>query len=165
MQFMSVSRTEAEKGFIVVAATDVAAEIIPGTLNSAVGGLHPGQVVEWVTTTTAALQGYRVEIVDGVYNRTQGIAGKVAGVVDTTIATGAVGRLQVYGPANVRASASYDAPAALVTWSINATNVGHVTNVSVNDTLGSVAHLGAFVGWSLEAGPNATNATVHLSLL
>ena len=158
MQLMSVSRSEAEKVFIVVQATDVAAEI-------QAGGLYPGQVVEWVTTTTASLQGYRVEKVDGVYTRTQGIAGKVAGVVDTTIATGAVGRLQVYGPANVRASASYDAPSALVTSSINATNIGHVTNLLVTDTLGSVAQMGAFVGWSLEAGPNATNATVHLSLL
>ena len=50
MQLMSVSRTEAEKVFIVVGATDVTAEIVPGTLNSAVGGLHPGQVVEWVYT-------------------------------------------------------------------------------------------------------------------
>ena len=68
MQLMSVSRSEAEKVFIVVQATGVAAEI-------QAGGLYPGQVVEWVTTTTASLQGYRVEKVDGVYTRTQGIAG------------------------------------------------------------------------------------------
>ena len=158
MQLMTVSRAEAEKVFIVVQASDVAAEI-------QAGGLYPGQVVEWVTTTTASLQGYRVEKVDGVYTRTEGTGGKVAGVVDTTIATGAVGRLQVYGPATVRASASYQAPTALVTWSINATNVGHVTNVSVTDTLGSIAPIGAYVGWALENGPTATQATVHLSLL
>jgi hypothetical protein len=163
MQLMTVSRTEPEKIFIVVSASDVDADM-PATA----GGLQPGYCVEWINSSTASWQGYRVGIVDGVYNRTQGILGKVAGVVDTTIATGAVGRLQVYGPANVRASATMAGDLAVVTWSINATNIGSVTSVSVSDTLGSVAVQGAFVGWTFvqeAAVAVATNAKVQLSLL
>ena len=161
MQLMTVSRTEPEKVYIVVQASDVAA-------NLQSGGLYPGQCVEWVNSSTAAWQGYVVGIVDGVFNRTEGIGGQVAGVVDTTISTGAVGRLQVYGPANVRASATMAGDLAVVTWSINATNIGHVANVSVNETLTSLAARGAFVGWTYvqeAAVAVATNAKVQLCLL
>ena len=156
MQAMTVSRTEPHKVYIVVQSTDVAA----GTQS---GGLYPGQVVEWVSSTTDAWQGYVVQKVSTAINVTTGLAAKVAGIVETTIATGAVGRIQVYGPANVRASASIDGPRLVVASSINATNVGHVTEGS-QSTLTSPEYLGAVVGWTLEDGPNATNSTVHLSL-
>ena len=161
MQLVTVSRSEAEKVFIVVQASDVAA-------NLQAGGLYPGQCVEWVNSSTAAWQGYVVGIVDGVFNITEGILGKVAGVVDTTIATSAVGRLQVYGPANVRASATMAGDLAVVTWSINATNIGHVTTASVSNTLTGIAAHGAFVGWTYvqaAAVAVATNAKVQLCLL
>ena len=159
MQLMTVSRAEAEKVYIVVQATDVA-----GGLQA--GGLYPGQCVEWVSSTTDAWQGYVVQkVIAGSLNTTDGLSGaKVAGVVDTTISTGEVGRLQVYGPANVRASASIDGPVMVVTYSINATNIGHVTT-GVNTTLFSPKYLEGIVGWTLEDGPNATNSTVQLYLL
>jgi len=159
MQFMTTSRTEAEKAFIVVEASNVADDISSG-------GLYPGQVVEWVSTTTDAKQGYTVrQVTAGSLNTTSGIAGaKVAGVVDTTISTSAVGRIQVFGPANIRASASIDGPTLVVSYSINATNIGHVTS-GVTTTLWSPAYLGGIVGWTLEDGPNATNSTVQLQLM
>ena len=127
--------------------------------------LYPGQCVEWVSSTTTAWQGYVVQkVMAGSLNTTDGLTGaKVAGVVETTISTGAVGRIQVFGPANVRASASIDGPAMVVTYSINATNIGHVTT-GVNTTLFSPKYLEGIVGWTLEDGPNATNSTVMLYL-
>lgn len=157
MQAMTVARTEPHKVYLVVQSTDVTA----GTQS---GGLYPAQVVEWVSTTTASWQGYVVQKVSVAINLTTGIAAKVAGVVETTIATGAVGRIQVYGPANVRASASIDGPRLVVASSINATNVGHATEATQSTAFGP-EYLGAVVGWTLEDGPNATNSTVHLSLM
>lgn len=157
MEFQMVNREEAEKVFITAKATDVAAGIQSG-------GLYPGQVVEWVSTTTSANQGYVVQKVSTAVNLTTGIAAKVAGVVETTISTGGVGRLQVYGPANVRASASIDGPRMVVASSINATNVGHL-DVATQSTAFGPEYLGAYVGWTLEDGPNATNSTVMLDLL
>tara|TARA_R110000744_G_scaffold271950_1_gene384955 strand:- start:6245 stop:6700 length:456 start_codon:yes stop_codon:yes gene_type:complete len=151
MQFMQSSREEAEKVFIVVENNQGAA-------------LSPGVVVEWSQTATDADQGVKVELVDAVVNVTTGIAGRVAGVVDSTISTADTGRLQVYGPANVRASASIAAGAFVVASSINATNIGHVTTGSAS-TLTGPAYAGAVVGWTLEDGPNATNATVQLALM
>jgi len=45
--------------------------------------------------------------------------------------------------------------------SINATNLGHVTSVAGHADH-SLSLAAALVGWTLEAGPNATNATVQL---
>ena len=101
-------------------------------------------------------------------NTTSGISGaKVAGVVDTTIATGSVGRLQVFGPATVRASSSIDAAGLVVSYSINATNIGAVV-AGVATTLWSPAYLGGIVGWKYTAGTSVTTATqctVQLSLM
>ena len=147
MQLMSVSRDEAEKVYIVVK-------------NNEGDELVPGRVVEWSVTTTDSNQGYLVELVDAVTHTASGIGGhKVAGVVDSTISTGAVGRLQVFGPANVRAAASLD-----VGKLVAATNTGQVAELdgAAGNGIGLIA---ALVGWSLEAGPNATNSTVQLSLL
>ena len=95
MELQSLLRTDAETVFITVTNDDVTAD-----------QLEPGKVVEWTATTTAANAGIYVNLVDTVVNETTGIAAKVAGVVDSTIATGDVGRLQIYGVDTVRASAS-----------------------------------------------------------
>jgi len=162
MQLMTVSRTEAEKVFIVVEASDIADDV-------ATTGLYPGQVAEWVSTTTTAKLGYTVRrVTAGSLNTTSGIAGaKVAGIVDTTIGTGSVGRLQVFGPATVRASSSIDAAGVVVSYSINATNIGSVA-AGVTTTLWSPAYLGGVVGWKFTSGTGvttATQATVQLSLM
>lgn len=149
MQLLTVSRSEAEKVYIVV-------------YNAEGAELTQGEVVRWTHTTTAAYQGVAVELVDAVVAGTSGIAGKVAGVVDSTIATAAVGRLQIYGPGNVRASASLNVAKMVVASSINATNIGHVCE-HVPSTDGDANMLGAVVGWTLENGPNATNSTVQIS--
>lgn len=141
----------AEKVFIIVE-------------NNEGDALQPGKVVEFSQTTTDADQGKLVELVDAAVNLTTGIAAKVAGVVESTISTGDTGRIQVYGPANVRASASIAAGVQVVASSINATNIGHVTEGSTSTAIGP-RYLDAVVGWTLEDGPNATNATVMLSLL
>ena len=52
----------------------------------------------------------------------------------------------------------------MVAGSINATNIGHVTTAIQTTTTAPEYH-GAIVGWTLENGPNATNASVHLEIL
>ena len=89
MQFANVSRGQAEKVFIVVQE----------------GGdqeLLPGNVAEFDVTTTDADQGYKVSGFSSVANTTLAPTKPMAGIVDSTIATSDVGRLQVYGPATVR---------------------------------------------------------------
>jgi len=125
--------------------------------------LEPGKVCEYTATTTDADQGWQVELVDTAVNATSGIGAVVAGVVETTINTSEVGRLQVNGPANVRASASIAAGRLVVASSINATNIGHVTT-AIQTTTTAPENAGAWVGYTLEDGPNATNATVQLTL-
>ena len=88
MNFPTVSRGQADKGFTVV-------------YNNEGGELIPGVVCEFDLTATTAEQGYYVEKVDIVVNATTGIAAPLAGVVTNTIATASVGRLQVYGPCAV----------------------------------------------------------------
>jgi hypothetical protein len=150
MQIQLVNRAESEKVFLT-------ASNIEGAV------LEPGKVVEWSNTTTASNQGYQVELVDSAISTTAGIGGnKVAGVVDSTINTAAVGRIQVFGPANVRASASYDLSNLVAAGSINATNQGHVTTVAGHSDHG-INYVAALVGHTLKAGPNATNATVQIT--
>lgn len=152
MQIQAVNRSEAEKVFIAA-------------YNNQGAELTPGSVVEWTTTNTEASQGYHVELVDAAINTVAGIGGhKVAGVVDSTIADATAGRLQVFGPANVRSSASYAGSNLMAAGSINATNIGHVTTVSGHSDHG-INYIEALVGWNLEDGPNATNATVQLYLV
>lgn len=151
MNIQQLNREDAEKVFITVE-------------NNQNAVLEPGKVVEFSQTTTDADQGRLVELVDAAVNLTTGIAAKVAGVVESTISTSEVGRLQVYGPANVRASASIAAGVQVVASSINATNIGHVTTGTTSTAVGP-RYADSVVGWTLEDGPNATNATVFLSLL
>ena len=153
----------------IVTVTDAADKIYVVVQNNdanATGGLIPATCVEWVSTTTTAGQGFYVKRVTAASaNTTAGLSGAVvAGVVDTTISTGATGRLQVWGAANVRASASIDGPAMVVAYSINATNIGHVTT-AVDTTLVSPQYAAAVIGYTLEDGPNATNSTVFLKCI
>jgi len=150
MQLQRINRTDAEAVFITVTNDPVTAD-----------QLEPGKIVEWTATTTAANAGIYVNLVQAVVNVTTGIAAKVAGAVDSTIATGAVGRLQIYGVDTVRASASIASSRLVVASSINATNIGHVTEAS-QSTLTSPEYDGATVGWTVDDSPNATNATVFL---
>lgn len=153
MEFAMVNRETAEKVFITV-------------YNSEGDNLEAYHVAEWTNTTTTANQGLWVELVDTAIGTLAGIAAKVAGVVETTIATDSYGRLQVYGPATVAASASLNVGRMVVASSINATNIGHVEEALVTTTGGvTPAYNAAVVGLMLENGPNATQARVHLSLV
>jgi hypothetical protein len=150
-QEMSVGFNEATKIYI-------------GITNAEGAELEPGKVVEWDVTTDDDDQGYAVELVDAAISTTAGLGGhKCAGVVDSTIASGATGRLQIYGPDLVRASASLDVSKLVAAGSINATNKGHVTTVTGHSDHG-INYIEALVGWTLENGPNATNSTVQLYL-
>jgi len=151
MQMGTASGTLAEKVYIVV--QEDGAELI-----------QPGEVCEWVATTTSARQGLMVQVIDTAINATTGIAAKVAGVAETTISTSSIGRLQVYGAGNVRASASYNLGKSMVAGSINATNIGHVQE-SLETTVTSIQYLNCYVGVALENGPNATNCTVMIDVL
>lgn len=151
MLIKQISREKPEKVFITVE-------------NNQGAELEPGKCVEFSQTTTDDDQGRLVELVDAAVNLTTGIAAKLAGVVNSTITTGGVGLLQVYGPANVRASASIAAGVQVVASSINATNLGHVTSGTTSTAFGP-RYVDSVAGWTLEDGPNATNATVFLSLL
>lgn len=127
--------------------------------------LQPGKVVEWSLGTNATQgSGASVELVDAAVNLTTGLASPVAGVVHTTIATAAIGLIQVYGRDTVRSSASLASARMVVASSINATNIGHVTEAS-QSTLTSPEYAGAVVGWTIEDSANATNAIVMLRLL
>lgn len=123
----------------------------------------PGEVCEIVATATDADQGRLIQVIDTAINATTGIGAAVAGVAVTTIAASGVGRLQVFGPANVRASASHIAGRMVVAGSINATNIGHVT-LAIQTTTTTPEYAAAAVGWTLENGPNATNSTVQLTI-
>tara|TARA_R110000824_G_scaffold74767_3_gene189944 strand:+ start:3979 stop:4431 length:453 start_codon:yes stop_codon:yes gene_type:complete len=150
MDFMGPNREQAEKVFIVVE-------------NSQGAVLEPGKVVEWTITTTDADQGKQVELTDAILHTKTGIGGhKVAGVVNSTINDNDMGRLQVYGAANVRANNTYDSGTLLVA----GTGAGEGTVASYTPhSDDSIGLLGAIVGWQLEPGPNATNATVMLNLM
>ncbi len=153
MQIQTVGRAEADKVFIVAKENNVQ-QLIPGT------------VVEWVQTTTDADQGYTVIVISG--GAVDTVAGndgaKVAGVVNTTINTAGVGRLQIRGPANVRSSASYDTGNLMVATSAGVAPTSVVTTLTASSD-SSLNVIEALVGWSLEAGPNATNSTVQLAII
>lgn len=152
MQTQRINRTDPEQVFIVVE-------------NAQGAELEPGKVVEWTLGTNATQpNGHVVELVDAVVNLTTGIGTVVAGVVHTTIADAAVGLLQVYGRDTVRSSASLASGRMVVASSINATNIGHVTEAS-QSTLTGPEYLGAVVGWTIDDSANATNAIVFLKCL
>lgn len=126
--------------------------------------LEKDKVVAWAVTTTDSLQGYAVTLAWVDSNDTLGLSGqRVAGVVSSTINTGGVGRIQVWGPAQVRASASLNVSAAVVTGSNNATNFGHVFEASAKPA--GLEMVGALVGWTMENGPTATQSRVFLTCM
>jgi len=154
MELQQVNRTDAEKVFITVTNDPVLATY-----------LIQGVAVEWTATTTAANAGVYVNLPQVASNATTGIAAKIAGVVETTIATGGTGRVQIYGVNdNVRASASIASSRLVVASSINATNVGHVT-LDAQTTLNSPEYHGALVGWTVDDSVDATHATVFITTM
>tara|TARA_R110000824_G_scaffold322745_3_gene509731 strand:+ start:3212 stop:3664 length:453 start_codon:yes stop_codon:yes gene_type:complete len=150
MNFPTVSRGQADKGFTVV-------------YNNEGGELIPGVVCEFDLTATTAEQGYYVEKVDIVVNATTGIAAPLAGVVTNTIATASVGRLQVYGPCAVTVTGTVVAGSVAVATSAGAapTAVG-ITHVAATTT--NVAYAAAALGVSIEA-VSANQSIVQLQIM
>jgi len=127
--------------------------------------LEPGKCVVWFLGTNATQpNGASVELPDAAINVTTGLGSPVAGVVHTTIATAAIGLIQVYGRDTVRSSASLASARMVVTGTNNATNKGHV-DLASQSTLTSPEYAGAVVGWTIDNSANATNAIVMLRLL
>jgi hypothetical protein len=127
--------------------------------------LEPGKVVSFTNTTTGADQGLLVGLLDTDVNVTSMTQGRqIAGVVHTTIQTNQVGKLQIWGSATVRASTTINASELVVAYSINATNVGHATQVSESTAVGA-AYTQLIVGRALRASANATQATIFLKLI
>ena len=147
MQISTLSRAKPEKVYIVVH-------------NNEGDEIDPGQVCEWDVDQTADDKvGYYVELGDSVLHTQTGIGGhKVAGIVDTTISTGEVGRLQIYGAAQVRAVA------AMAVGHMMGANNSSVTTIVPSEDNGAGV-MGAVVGWTIENSPNDTNAIVMLSCL
>ena len=150
MQFMTANRAEAETAFIVVYNNE-GTELIPGT------------VCEFTITATDSQQGSYVEKVDVAVNATTGIAAPVAGVVESTIASTDYGRLQVHGPATVRASAALATGRLAVATSAGVAPTGVVT-ADVQTTTTTAAYARAGLGFCLE-NVNATQCRVQLDLL
>jgi hypothetical protein len=134
-------------------------------INNEGGVLQPGQVVRWSLGSNATNPaGSAVELVDSAVNATTGLTAPAAGVVHTTISTGDVGLLQVWGyKANVRSSASLASGRAVVASSINATNQGVVDLAS--QAASSVDYGGALVGWVVDNSVNATQARAFIKML
>ena len=149
MQIQQLNRDDPDKIFITVE-------------NAEGSALEPNLVCEWTGTTTDADQGRKVELVDSALNTLTGLGaatGKVAGVVTETIATGDIGRLQVWGPAQVRVTAA--AAAGTLVMGGGTTN-SHGIILPSNGLAGNgIGAVQAIVGTSLES-VNATNAMVQL---
>jgi len=150
MQIQMVNRDEADKVFVSV-QENAAEELLPDS------------VCEFVATTTDTSQGYLVQSVQTAVNATTGIAASVAGVVNSTITTSGTGRLQVYGPANVRASAALATGRLAVATSAGVSPTGVVT-ADVQTTTTTAMYAKAGLGVCLE-NVNATNARVMLQLM
>ena len=102
-------------------------------------------------------------MVDVAVNATTGIAAPLAGVVTSTIATAAVGRLQVYGPCSVTVTGTVVAGSVAVATSANVapTGVG-ITHVATTTT--NVSYAAAALGVSIE-DTSATVAIVQLQIM
>ena len=149
MQIQQLNSDDTDKIFITVE-------------NAEGSALEPNFVCEWTATTTDADQGRKVELVDSALHTVTGLVaatGKVAGVVTETIATGEIGRLQVWGPAQGRVTAA--AAAGTLVMGGGTTNSHGIilpSNGAAGNGIGAVQ---AIVGTSLES-VNATNAMVQL---
>ena len=149
MQIQQLNRADPDKIFITVE-------------NAEGSALEPNFVCEWTATTTDADQGRKVELVDSALQTVTGLGaatGKVAGVVTETIATGEIGRLQVWGPAQVRVTAAAAAGTLVMGGGTpNSHGIILPSNGAAGNGIGAVQ---AIVGTSLES-VNATNAMVQL---
>lgn len=150
MQWATVERSGAEKAY-VVATEGGNQQLIPGT------------VVQYDITATDSDQGVLVSIVTLAVNATTGIKAPVAGVVDSTINTNDVGRLQVHGPCTVRASAALHTQRLAVATSAGVAPTGVVT-ADVQTTTTTAMYARAGIGVCLE-NVNATQARVQLDIL
>ena len=152
MQFANVSRGQAEKVFIVVQE----------------GGdqeLIPGLLAQFDATTTVADQGYKVSGVSVDGHATLAPAAPYAGIVDSTISTSEVGRLQVYGPATVRVVTSVTVGLPVTGTTHDSASLGtHICEVA---SLAADVHYGGGLGivGTVLAATNATQHAVQLNLL
>jgi hypothetical protein len=152
MQFANISRGQAEKVFIVVQE----------------GGdqeLLPGHCVEFDVTTTTADQGYKVSGCSVLASAVLAPTKPIAGIADSTISTSTVGRLQVYGPAQVRSVSSFAGGIGVAATSHDSASLGtHIATTAIGT---ANVHYGGglgLIGTSI-AGVNATNTIVQLRLL
>ena len=150
MQIPKLTRGVAEKVYIVVEYNE-GVEVIPGT------------VMEWSATATVADQGRLVEKVDTQAAVILGIGAGVAGVVDSTIATSDTGRLQVYGPCQVRSKTTLAVGTLAVASSENVAPTGVVTTASAS-TDSNAGHTFACIGHVLE-DTSATQSAIQLNIL
>ena len=149
MQFTQVHRVEQEKVFISVQ-------------NNQGATLSANDLVRFSATTTASEQGRLVELVDAVSHTITNAQGSIAGVVEADISTGEVGRVQVYGPSNVRADTTIAASTAVV--ASTATAEGSVAAIASAGGNGAL-YADAIVGWTLQASSSATTAVVFVKTL
>ena len=150
MQIPKLTRGVAEKVYIVV-ENNQGAEVPPGT------------IMEWTHTATVADQGRLVETVDVAVNLTTGLAAKIAGVVDSTIATSDTGRLQVYGPCEVASTTTLAVGTFAVATSAGIAPTGVVTTGSASTLCGPAYSL-ALMGFVME-DTSATKSAIQLNLL
>jgi len=149
MQITQVHRSEQEKVFITVE-------------NNEGNSLEPGEIVQFSATTTAADQGRLVVVTNQASTTVSGSGAKLAGAVVDSIATGAVGRIQVYGPVEVRSNTTIAANKCVVAGT--ATAPGSVQLI-VAHTDCMTEYAESIVGWTLDASPAATTSTIFISTL
>ena len=151
MQFTMVHRNEQEKVFISVKNNDTVA-------------LTAGLAVKFSATTTDADQGRLVELIENTFSVTAGTVGHVAGIVESDIAVGEVGRVQGYGPADCTFGA--DTAVGLGVIAGHATD-GRVSGASVTAGQYSPTAQLAVIGTTLEAVTisSSTTGSVFLSLM
>jgi hypothetical protein len=154
MNFPTVSRGIADTAFIVIKNNE-GAELIPGT------------VLKFTITTTDSEQGYLAEKVDVQHTLatapTQGISAPLAGVVNSTISTGQVGRVQVRGPADVRVQGAITAGLFAVASSEAVAPTG-VGTTQVQSTNQNVAYGRLGLGFVME-NVSSTTARIQLDIM
>ena len=151
MQITQVHRSEQEKVFITVENNDTVA-------------LTAGLVCKFSPTTVNASQGRLVELIENTFAVTTGVVGQVAGVVEVAIPIGGVGRLQVYGPADVTFGA--DCAVGIAATAGHATDGKATAGSTVAGAYSPTAQL-AVLGVTLEvvAVSTSTTGSVFLSLM
>ena len=151
MQFTMVHRNEQEKVFISVKNNDT----VTLTAKSA---------VKFSATTTDADQGRLVELIENTFSATVGTVGHVAGIVESDIAVGEVGRVQVYGPADCTFGDDCGVGVGVIAGDVDDGKVGPASTSA--GAYSPTAQL-AVIGTALEAVDESENTTgsVFLSLM